>query len=220
MYRWDFTPVLKDWDLLLRGLVGTLQLAVTALLLASLLGLVLGAMRASGRRWLDWPATALIELFRNTPVLVQLMWFYFALPILIGGKMSAFAAASLALTCNSSAFMAEIFRGGIQSIHRGQWDGARALGMSYATAMRRIILPQAVRRMLPAFTNRTIELTKSTSLASTIAFGELLYEGKLLTSISYRPLETYSIVAVIYFSILGLATLGAHWLEVRLARGR
>jgi len=218
MYRWDFAPVFRDFDLLMRGLVGTLQLAVTSLLAATLIGLLLGAMRASRSRWLDWPATALIELFRNTPVLVQMMWFYFAFPILVGGKMSAFAAATLALTCNTTAFMAEIFRGGIQSIERGQWDGGRAIGMPYHTLMRRIILPQAVRRMLPAFTNRAIELTKSTSLASTIAFADLLYEGKLLTSISYRPLETYTVVAAIYFALLGLGTIGVRLLEKRLAR--
>jgi polar amino acid transport system permease protein len=218
MYRWDFAPVLRDFDLLLRGLVGTLQLAITSLLAAAVLGLLLGAMRATRRPLLDWPATAAIELFRNTPVLVQLMWFYFAFPILIGAKMTAFAAATLALTCNTSAFMAEIFRGGIQSIDRGQWDGGRAIGMSYVTLMRRVILPQAVKRMLPAFTNRAVELTKSTSLASTIAFAELLYEGKLLTSISYRPLETYSIIAGIYFVLLGIGTLGVRLLERRLAR--
>ena len=218
MYRWDFAPVLRDFDLLLRGLAGTLQLAVTSLLAAAILGLLLGAMRATRRPLLDWPATAAIELFRNTPVLVQLMWFYFAFPILIGAKMTAFAAATLALTCNTSAFMAEIFRGGIQSIERGQWDAGRAIGMSYLTLMRRVILPQAVKRMLPAFTNRAVELTKSTSLASTIAFAELLYEGKLLTSISYRPLETYSVVAVIYFVLLGIGTLGVRLLERRLAR--
>ena len=218
MYRWDFAPVLRDWDLLLRGLAGTLQLAVTSLVVSALLGLVLGAMRSSRRHWLDWPATALIELFRNTPVLVQLMWFYFALPILLGGKLTAFAAATLALTCNTSAFMAEIFRGGIQSIDRGQWDAGRAIGMSYAIMMRRIILPQAIRRMLPAFTNRAIELTKSTSLASTIAFADLLYEGKLMTSISYRPLETYTVVAAIYFLLLGAGTIGVRLLERRMAR--
>lgn len=218
MYRWDFTPVLKDYDLLLRGLTGTFRLAITSLVAAALLGLVFGAARASRIRALDWPASAFIELFRNTPVLVQLMWFFYAFPILIGAQMSAFAAATLALTCNSSAFFAEIFRGGIQSIDRGQWEAGRAIGMGYVTLMRRIILPQAVRRMLPAFTNRAVELTKATSLASTIAFAELLYEGKLLTSISYRPLETYTVVAVIYFAILGVMTLGVRLLERRLAR--
>ena len=218
MYRWDFLPVLHDWDLLLRGLVGTLQLAVTSLVLASIAGLILGAMRSSRTRWLDWPATALIELFRNTPVLVQLMWFYFAFPILIGGKMTAFAAATLALTCNTSAFMAEIFRGGIQSIERGQWDGARAIGMGWGQAMRRIILPQALKRMTPALTNRAIEIFKMSTLASAIAYVELLQQAKLIASLNFNPIEAYTAVAVIFFVFLWPLVQLTYVLERRLAR--
>ncbi len=217
-YAWDFAAVLADADLLLRGLAGTLRLAAVGFTAGLASGLLVGAARTSRNRLLNWPATAFVELFRNTPVLVQLMWFFYAFPILIGVQMSAFAAAALALSLNTAAFCAEIFRGGIQSIARGQWEAGRALGMTYPMLMRRVILPQAVKRMIPAFTNRAIELAKMTSLASTIAVAELLYEAKLLSSVNYRPIETYTTVALVYFVLLHGGTLLANRLEAHLRR--
>ncbi|HEY8369701.1 MAG TPA: amino acid ABC transporter permease [Thermodesulfobacteriota bacterium] len=217
-YRWDFASVFANADILLRGALGTLQLAVVGFGAGLVLGLALGAARVSTRRLLNWPATAFVELFRNTPALVQIMWFFYAFPILIGVQIGAFAAASLALSLNTAAFCAEIFRGGIQSITRGQWEAGRALGMTYPMLMRRVILPQAVKRMIPAFTNRGLELAKMTSLASTIAVAELLYEGRLLSSITYRPIETYTTVAVLYFVLLQAGALAVDRLEARLRK--
>lgn len=200
-YRWDFTTVLGNWPILARGLIGTLELTVASLAAGIVLGLVIGTGRYSRRRLLHWPATAYVELFRNTPVLVQIMWFFFAFPIVAPFAVSAYTAAALALTLNTSAFTAEIFRAGIQSIGPAQWDAARALGMSYPQQLRRIILPQAVKRMLPAFTNRGLELLKMTSLASAIAFPELLYSAKTIAAAHFNPIEAYTIVALIYFAI-------------------
>ena len=123
----------------------------------------------------------------------------------------------LGLTLNTSAYCAEIFRGGIQSIARGQWEGARALGMTYAMAMRRIVLPQVLKRMLPAFTNRGIELAKVTSLASVLAVHEVMYQGRLLSSTFYRPLEVLSVVAFIYFLLIYPGSYLSARLERRLA---
>lgn len=217
-YRWDFLAVFSNFDLLLRGLVGTVELAVVSFALGLALGLVIGAARFSTSPFFNWPATAYIEIFRNTPALVQIMWFFYAFPILIGAQLSSFAAATIALALNTAAFCAEIFRGGMQSIARGQWEAGRALGMTWFQLLRRVILPQAMRRMLPAFTNRGIELAKMTSLASTIAVAELLYEGKLLSSIIYRPIETYTMVALVYFVLLHGATLLVNRLESSLRR--
>ena len=136
-----------------------------------------------------------VEFFRNTPVLVQILWFYFALPILLPFSISPLAAASLGISLNSAAFSAEIYRGGIQSIDRGQWDGARAIGMSWVQAMRRIILPQALKRMTPALTNRAIEIFKMSTLASAVAYVELLQQGKLIASLNFNPIEAYTAVA-------------------------
>jgi polar amino acid transport system permease protein len=200
-YHWDFVSVLGNWQILARGLVGTFQLAVASLGAGLALGLLVGAGRYSRNRLLHWPATAYVEVFRNTPVLVQIMWFFFAFPIIAPFQVSAYTAAALALSLNTGAFAAEIFRAGIQSISRGQWDAARALGMSYPQQLRRVILPQAVKRMLPAFTNRGLELLKMTSLASAIAFPELLYAARTIATVHFNPIEAYTSVALIYLAI-------------------
>jgi polar amino acid transport system permease protein len=165
------------------------------------LGLLVGAARYSRNRLWHWPATAYVELFRNTPVFVQIMWFFFAFPIVAPFAVSPYTAATLALSLNTSAFTAEIFRAGIQSIGPGQWDAARALGMSYPQQLRRVILPQAVKRMLPAFTNRGLELLKMTSLASAVAFPELLYAARTIAAAHFNPIEAYTSVALIYFAM-------------------
>ena len=182
------------------------------------LGLPVGAARYSRRRWLNWPATAFVEVFRNTPALVQIMWFFFAFPIIAPFAIDAFSAAALALTLNTAAFSAEIYRGGIQSVAPTQWQAGRALGMTYGQVMRRVILPQAVRRMIPAFTNRGIELIKMTTLASTIAFAEVLHEAKTLAAIHFNPIEAYTAVALLFFALIYPLTLLVQRLELRLPR--
>lgn len=218
-YEWDFTVLAPYVEVLWRGLLITLRLVGVSLVLGMLGGLVVGLLKYSRNPLLNWPASVYIEVFRNVPVLVQLVWFYYAFPIVIDTDLSAFTAAVLALSLNTSAFSAELFRGGIQSIGRGQHEAGRALGMSGATLMRRIILPQAVKRMIPPLTNRAVELTKMTALASTIAVPELLYQGRLINGVTFRPLETYTVVAGVYLVVLWLAILAVDRLEVRLRRG-
>ncbi len=143
-----------------------------------------------------------MEVFRNTPVLVQIMWFFFAFPIISPFDIDAFSAATLGLTLNTTAFSSEIYRAGIRSIERGQWEAGKALGMSYGEQLRRVILPQAVRRMLPAFMNRAVELLKMTSLASVIAYPELMYQAKIISTIEFNPIEMYTSVALMFFAIV------------------
>jgi polar amino acid transport system permease protein len=216
--RWDFASVLDNTDALLVGAVGTLRIFAICLVLGLSLGLVVGLGRYARNAWLHWPATAFVEFFRNTPVLVQILWFYFALPILLPFSISPLAAAALGISLNSAAFSAEIYRGGIQSIEPGQWDGARALGMSWAQAMRRIVLPQALKRMTPALTNRAIEIFKMSTLASAVAYVELLQQGKLIASLNYNPIEAYTAVAVIFFIFLWPMVQFTYVLERRLRR--
>lgn len=217
-YQWNFGPVWENADVLLRGAFGTLRLFAICAVAGLLLGLLVGLARQSPRTWLRWPATAFVEFFRNTPVLVQILWFYFALPILAPFEISPLAAAALGISLNSAAFTAEIVRGGISSIDRGQWEAARALGMTGAQAMRRIVLPQALRRMLPALTNRGIEIFKMSTLASAVAYVELLQQGKLLASLNFNPIETYTVIAVIFFLCLLPLVQATYWLERRLGR--
>jgi polar amino acid transport system permease protein len=216
--HWDFASVLDNKEALIAGAIGTVRLFAICLACGLGFGLVIGLGRYARTRWFNWPATLFVEFFRNTPVLVQILWFYFALPIVAPFEISPLAAAALGISLNAAAFSAEIYRGGIQSIERGQWDGARAIGMSWGQAMRRIILPQALKRMTPALTSRAIEVFKSTTLASTVAYVELLQQGKLIASLNYNPIEAYTTVAVIFFVILWPLVQLTYALERRMKR--
>ena len=217
MYHWDFTAVLASWPLLAAGLLNTLQLTAVALACGLVLGLALALLRLSPRRLMSWPAGFVIEVFRTTPPLVQLFWFFFALPLIVGIEMTPFMAAIVTFSIQSAAFFAEVFRAGIVSIERGQWDGALAIGMSRRQALARIVLPQAVKRMLPAFLERAIELMKTTTLVATIAYADLLFEANEISQKTFRPLETFTVVALIYFVVIFAFSLLARQFEQRLA---
>ena len=217
MYQWDFTPVLANSGVLAAGLANTLKLTATALAFGVPLGLGLALLRLSRLRGLALPAGFVVEFFRTTPPLVQLFWFFFALPILIRVEMTPFVAAALTFSIQSSAFFAEVFRAGIVSIERGQSEAARALGMTGAQAMRRVILPQAVKRMIPAFMERSIELMKTTTLVATVSFADLLFQANELAQKTFRPLEVFTVTALIYFIVIYAASLVVHRVERRLA---
>ncbi|HKG84031.1 MAG TPA: amino acid ABC transporter permease [Beijerinckiaceae bacterium] len=208
MYRW----------LLVTGLGVTVLYTVASILAGLVIGLGVGLMRLSRSWFVNAPLIAYIEAFRCTPLLVQIIWFYYAFPVLVGLDIPAAVAGFLVLSLYTGAFYAEIFRGGVLSIERGQWDAARAIGMRRRQVLRTVILPQAVKRMIPPFMNQSIIQLKNTSLVSTIAVSDLLYQGTLITSATYRPLETYTTVAIIYFAVLFPLTLAAQAVERRLQR--
>ncbi|MEP3298009.1 MAG: amino acid ABC transporter permease [Pseudoruegeria sp.] len=200
--EWNFAPVLGSFDLLLLGLVNTLKITSLALMFGVPLGLVLALSRLSENRPLSAISAFIIEFFRTTPPLVQLFWFFFAFPILLNVNMTPFTTAIVTFSIQSSAFFAEIFRSGIQSIDRGQWEGARAIGMTRNQSLKRVILPQAVKRMIPAFMERSIELLKTTTLVSTIAYTDLMYQANDIAQRTFRPLEVYTVIALIYFVMI------------------
>ncbi|MCG7360998.1 ectoine/hydroxyectoine ABC transporter permease subunit EhuC [Roseomonas sp. ACRSG] len=218
MYQWDFSFIWSYRWLFVNGTVVTLLFTVGIVVLGLAVGLLAGLLRLSRLAPLRWLAQAYVEVFRCTPVLVQLVWFYYALPILTGIEMSATTAATLALSLYGGAFYAEIIRGGINSIEPGQTEAALALGMTPAQSMRRIVLPQALKRMVPPLMNQSIIQLKNTSLVSVLAVPDLLYQGQAVAHDTYRPLEIYSLVAVIYFVILFPLTLLVGRLERRLSR--
>jgi len=217
-YEWSFGFLLRYTHLFVVGTGVTLAYTAGTVLLGLLIGLVLGLARLSRSRWVNVPLVALIEVFRCTPLLVQIIWFYYALPVILGVQIPAVVAAVLVLSFYTGAFYAEIFRGGILSIEAGQWDAARAVGLHRGQVMRLVVLPQAVRRMIPPFMNQSIIQLKNTSLVSTIAVPDLLYQGTLITADTYKPLEVYTVVALIYFALLFPATRLVQWWEGRLAR--
>ena len=218
-YHWDFAPVLAHADLLALGLLNTLKVTGTALAFGVPLGLTLALMRLSPLRALRWPASLVIEVFRTTPPLVQLFWFFFALPILIRVEMTPFVAAALTFSIQSAAFFAEVFRGGIVSVERGQWEAARAIGMMPRQTMRRVVLPQAVQRMIPAFLERAIELMKTTTLVATVSYADLLFQANEVAQKTFRPLEVFTTAALIYFVVIFGFSLASRHFERRLAVG-
>ncbi|WOI57712.1 amino acid ABC transporter permease [Palleronia sp. LCG004] len=215
-YAWDFGPVLARFDMLLIGLLNTVKIAAVSIVLGVLVGLVLAMMRLSPRRLVSVPALVFIEFYRNTPPLVHFFWFFYALPVVLAVNLTPYVAAVLALSTQSGAFYAEVFRGGIVSIERGQWEGGRALGMTPPALMRRVILPQAMARMVPPFIERSFELLKTTALASTLAYADLLYQAMLVNSETFRPLEVYTTIALMYLALLVTASQLARLAEARL----
>ncbi|WP_456316369.1 amino acid ABC transporter permease [Teichococcus vastitatis] len=218
MYQWDFGILWGYRWLFVNGLWVTLAFTAAIVLLGLAVGLFSGLLRLSRFAPLRWLSQAYVEVFRCTPILVQLVWFYYALPILAGIEMMATTAAVLALSLYGGAFYSEIIRGGINSIEAGQSEAALALGMTPNQAMRRIVLPQALKRMVPPLMNQSIIQLKNTSLVSVLAVPDLLYQGQAAAHDSYRPLEIYTLIAVIYFVVLFPLTLLVGRLERRLAR--
>ena len=217
-YQWDFGAVWAHRDMLLAGALGTLKIAAVAIMLGVVIGAVLAIMRMSGKPWLARPALWFTEFYRNTPPLVHFFWAFYGLPVLLGISLDPYVAAIIALSTQSGAFYAEVIRGGVVSIERGQWEGARAIGMTPAQVVRRVILPQATQRMLPPFLERSFELIKTTALASTLAYSDLMYQAMQINSITFRPLEVYTFVAAIFFTTLLSLSLLAHALETHLGR--
>lgn len=214
----DFGFLDGQWGFVLQGLLGTARLALTSLVAGTLIGLLCAAAQISGSRALRAVGIGFVELFRNIPVLVQIFWFYFTIPILTGAQPSAFAAAAIGISLYAGAYLAEIFRSGIQAVERTQWDGARAIGFGNAQAMRYVILPQAFRRILPPFTNQVLEIVKTTTVASTIAYADLLYDAKVMSEQEMRPVEAYSAIGGFFIVILLVASAGSSLLERRMAR--
>ena len=206
----EFIPIL------FQGVVLTIGLTIGSLIISTLLGLVWALMRVSGVWALNGTAKLFVNFIRGIPIIVQLFYIYFVLPDL-GITLSAMQAAIIGLGIAYSAYHSENFRAGIEAIDHGQIEAAQSIGMGWWMVMRRVILPQAIRRMIPPFVNQSITQLKNTSLVSTIAVPDLLYNGTLITADTYRPLEVYTVVAVIYFALLFPSTLLAQAYERRLA---
>jgi polar amino acid transport system permease protein len=217
-YDWDFGAVWQYRDMLLAGALGTLKIATVAIVLGVIIGAVVATMRLSKNRWLEVPALWFTEFYRNTPPLVHFFWAFYALPVVLGVSLDPYAAAIIALSTQSGAFYAEVFRGGVVSIERGQWEAGRALGMHSGQLLRRVVLPQAAQRMLPPFLERSFELIKTTALAATLAYSDLMYQAMQVNSITFRPLEVYTCVAAIFFVTLLVLSSIAHVAEMRLMR--
>jgi polar amino acid transport system permease protein len=201
-YEWDFRAAFLHPELWAKALSITLGYAVATTALGLLLGVICGMMLLS-RYWIfRAPVSAFVQVFRCTPLLIQIIWFYYALPVAVNLTIPAWLAAGMGLTFYMAAFSAEIFRAGIMSIDRGQWHAARAIGMMSWQVMSRVVLPQATRRMMPPFVNQSVLQLKNTSLLSIIAVPDLMYTAQVFVSDTSRPLEIYTTLGIIYLVIL------------------
>jgi polar amino acid transport system permease protein len=205
---------------LLQGALWTFALTLAVQAVALTLAVLTALARISPRAYLRLPATVYVDFFRGTPLLIQLYWVYFGLPVLIGREVPSLASAVIALSLNNGAYAAEVVRAGVNSVDRGQMLASRGLGMSYALAMRRIILPQALRRMLPPLISGFVDTLKGTALVSLIGFPDLMYVAGQANSESYRSVEIYTTAALGYLLMAAPLSLLARHYERRVLAQR
>jgi polar amino acid transport system permease protein len=198
----DFSPLIDSWRFLASGLGQTLLLSVTAVACSFVLGLAVGLGRLYGPFWLRIPLVFYIDSMRAIPVFVVLVWIYFSVPILSGHSFNPFWAALTGITLHVAAYVAEVVRAGITSIRKGQIQAGLALGMSRPQIIRDILLPQAIVRMLPAFGSIISVTIKDTAIAAVIAVPELMRQAETLAGQTYRPIEIFSTIMVVYFVII------------------
>ncbi|WP_406022908.1 amino acid ABC transporter permease [Succinivibrio sp.] len=194
----DFEFVKNSLWLLLNGAIVTLEITLVAVSFGVLIGLFVGMAELSSYRLLRIPAKVYVDIIRGTPLLVQIFIIYFALPNIINMRIEPYIAAVVACSINSGAYVAEIFRSGIQSIDKGQFEAGRSLGLTWPQTMKMIVVPQAFRRTIPQLGNEFIAMLKDSSLVSVIGFEELTRKGQLIIAATYRSFEIWAAVAVIY----------------------
>jgi polar amino acid transport system permease protein len=219
-YEWAWWIVPRAMPALLKGLQLTLLVTVTVIVLGLLLGIFVAAGRLSRNPLINKPVAAYIEFFRGTPALVQLVWVYYCLPIVLGIELPSVASIILALTLNVAAFYGEAIRAGIQAIPRDQSESADILGLSYVDKMRYVIMPQGFRIIIPVVLSQSISLFKDTPLVSTLGVADLMYQARVVATETYRPLEILTVAAMIYFVLAFPCTVATRLLELRLARAR
>lgn len=217
----DFLDIRFDviWnyrELFIRGIGVTLSLTLIGYIGGFVLGLIVGLGKMSKRKWIYFPAKYYVDFFRGTPLLVQILLIHIAvIPTIFGHSLGPFVSGVIALILNSAAYNAEIIRAGIQSIEKGQTEAARSLGMTAGIAMRLIVLPQAIRRMVPPLGNELIALLKDSSLVTVIAANDLLYAGKVVSGASFRTWEPYITIAILYLILTFIFTQVIAYVEKR-----
>lgn len=214
----DLEVVARYLPFLLQGVGITVEFTLIAFSAGSILGLLLALARISKNPIFHYPAVAYIDFVRGTPLLAQIYLIHFGLPQIFGYTPVGYIDALLALTLNSTAYIAEIMRAGIESIDRGQMEAARSLGMTYVQAMRYVILPQALRRVVPPMGNEFIALLKESSLVSVIGMEDLMMRSRMMAGRSFRPFEAYFTAALIYLALTLTFSRILGWGERRLGK--
>jgi polar amino acid transport system permease protein len=213
----DFSPILINWQFLAGGLLVTIVLSLSTIVCATILGTGIGLGRTYGAPWLRIPLTFFVDSMRALPILVILVWVFFAFPIALGVSLPPFYAALLALTLHISAYVSEIVRAGVVSVRQGQTRAGLALGMSNAQIIRKIVLPQAIVRILPPYGSILSITIKETAVATVIAVSEYMHQSEVIASQSLRPIEVFTTAMVVYFILLFPVTRGVDFIYRRVA---
>ena len=220
----DFSVLSGYYGVFIQGAKTTIIISLVTLVIGFVLGLLICLMKMSKIKILKWPASAYVQILRGTPLFVQIFIIYFGLPQLgiqfpdIGPFSSDFVSGAFALSINSSAYIAEIFRSGIQAVDKGQMEASRSLGLGYVDAMRYVIVPQAVKNVLPALANEFITLVKESSIISVIGVQELMFKAGIVRTALYRPFEPYIMAAIMYLVMTTVLSLLVGLLEKKLAQ--
>ena len=212
MSEFFFTLIPRYFPFLLKGAWVTIELSVISMTCAIALGLGVALGRLSLRRWLDWLLRAYVEIWRDVPLVVQLLVIYFTLPQ-VGLTLSGFWAGVLGLALNLAAYLSEVFRAAILAVENGQREAGLTIGMSHAMIYRRVILPQALKIALPTIGGYFISLLKDSSLVSFIAVNELLRHGTIVIADTFLSMQVYLMVALIYFAMSFVAARSVRWIE-------
>lgn len=218
MYQWNWNVIFQYKFVFLQGAATTLWLTLLVVIFGTILGILIGMVRRSSVPFLPVIAKIYIELFRAFPTLVMLIWFYYVAPIIFGVQFSPFNTALIVLSIGLSAMVAETFRAAIEAIPKNQFESGTTMGLSRTQTMLYIILPQAIKNMLPNLLGSYVTQLKNSSLASVIAVNEILHRASTVSSTTYRPLEIYTAVAIIYLAIVIPFSLLADWAEKRINR--
>lgn len=212
--RWDIIWNYREY--FIRGIGVTLFLTICGFLGGAILGVLLGLGKTSKRKWIYWPCKLYVDLFRGTPLLVQIYIIDLAvIPTIFGSSLGYMVSGIAALLLNSAAYIAEIIRAGIQSVDKGQMEAARSLGLNHSQAMRKIILPQAFRKMVPPLGNEFITLLKDSSLVNIIAANDILYGAKIVAGAYYKVWEPYLTAAVLYLILTFVVSKLVSYIEKR-----
>lgn len=200
MYQFRFDVVWEYLPYLAQGVSITLYVTLASTAIGLVVGVLIAVLRLSKNSLLSWPMRAYIEFFRNTPTLVKLVWVFYLIPILFGGlSTDAVTSCIIALAVAAAAYIAEVVRAGIQDVARGDIEAAEAIGMRPITVLRRIVLPQAIRKVLPPLANTFIVFLKYSSLVSIVGVNDLMYRANVISTTTFRPIETYTVLALFYF---------------------
>lgn len=216
-FEFRFDIVWNNFPLLLEGIETTIILSLLTMVLGTIIGLFVAIIRLRVRRIFAVPLIIYVEVFRGTPGLIQIVWIYYCLPIVTGLQLDALTSLVIAMALNVGAYLSEVFRAGIQAVDKGHIEAAAALGYRPAQITRRIVVPQAAYRMIPAIGNVFVSAIKLSSLCSVLGMAELMYQGQIIIANFFRPIEVFTVVAMIYLLMAYTTSLFMMYLEWKLA---